>query len=93
MPANNIVSDGKKSLVGSSRTFDSRFFADSGDPLMGTGGRVAGKSRGPQRRRSALSAFEAARMDVFATVKQGAEEADFCLSGRKLIHARGLRQS
>jgi hypothetical protein len=34
MPANNIVSDGKKSLVGAFRKFDSRFFADPRHPLM-----------------------------------------------------------
>ena len=60
---------------------------------MGASGRIAGKSRGPQRWRSALQALEAARVGVFAALKKGAEEADFPVSGRKLIHAVGLRQS
>ena len=36
MPADYLVSDGKKTLVGTFGTFDSRFFADSRNPLIAT---------------------------------------------------------
>jgi hypothetical protein len=85
VPANNIVSYGKKPPERAIGTFDSWFFTNSRHPLMGTSGRIASAP--------CLTALEAARVDVFATVKQRPEEADFGLGWRKLIHAGGLRQS
>jgi hypothetical protein len=84
VPANHLVSYGKKTPVGAFRTSDSRFFADSRRPLIGTRRRIAGPA--------CLTAFEAARVDVFSSAKEGAEEANFGLSGGKLIHAGGLQE-
>jgi hypothetical protein len=84
VPANHLVSNGKKTPVGAFRTFDSRLFANSLDPLMGTSGRVAGPA--------CLAALEAARVDVFSSVKEGAEKSDFGLGGGKLIHAGELQE-
>jgi hypothetical protein len=62
MPAEHLISYGKKTRVGAFGTFDSRFFADSRDPLIGARRRIAGPA--------SLSAFETARIDIFASVKQ-----------------------
>ena len=73
MPPNRIVSYGKKTLVRTFGTFDSGLFADSLDPFITTGRRIAGPAR--------LAAFEAARVNIFAPTKQGTEEGNFGLSG------------
>ena len=87
MPPNRIVSYGKKTLVGAFGTFDSGLFADSLDPFIAAHWRIAGPAR--------LAAFEAARVNIFASTKQGTEEGDFGLGGGMLIHAtlRQVRQS
>ena len=83
MPANYIVSYGKKTLVRTFGTFDLWFFADALGPFIATHWRIAGPAR--------LAAFETARVNILAPTKQGSEEGDFGLGGRSLIHAT-LRQ-
>ena len=73
MPANHLVGYGKKTPMRTFGTFDSRFFADSLGPLIGTSRRIAGSAR--------LAAFEAARINIFSSAKQRAEEGDFGLGG------------
>ena len=79
MPANHIVSYGKKTLVGTFGTFDPWFFADALDPFITTHRRIAGPA--------SLAAFEATRVNIFASMKQRTEEGDFGLGGGMLIHA------
>jgi len=73
MPANYIVTYGKKTLVGALGTFDPWFFADALDPFIATHWRIAGPAR--------LAAFEATRVNIFASMKQRTEEGDFGLGG------------
>jgi hypothetical protein len=73
MPANHIVIYGKKTLVGTLGTFDPWFFADALDPLIATHWRIASPAR--------LAAFEATRVNIFASMKQRTEEGDFGLGG------------
>ena len=51
---------------------------------MGTSRRIAGPA--------CLAALEAARLDIFSSVKQRTEEGDFGLGGRTLIHANLLQR-
>jgi len=97
MPANHLVGYGKKTLVGAVGTFDPRFeytqgeilrFAqnDSSDEFFRspTAWRIAGPA--------SLSAFETARIDIFPSVKQGAEEGDFRVGWGTLVHASSLQR-
>ena len=83
MPANHVVGYRKKALVRAFGTFDSRFFADSLDPLITASRRIASPA--------CSTTLEAARVDIFSSAKQGTEEGDFGLGGRALIHASLLQ--
>ena len=72
MPPNRIVSYGKKTLVGAFGTFDSGLFADSLNPFITTYRRISCPAR--------LAAFEAARVNIFASAKQRSEKCDFDIS-------------
>ncbi len=79
MPPNRIVSYGKKTLVGAFGTFDSGLFADSLHPFITTHRRITCPAR--------LAAFEAARVNIFASAKQRSVECDFDISRGSLIYA------
>ncbi len=78
MPPNRIVSYGKKTLVGAFGTFDSGLFADSLNPFITTHRRISCPAR--------LAAFEAARVNIFASAKQRSVKCDFDISRGSLIY-------
>ena len=73
MPPNHVVGYGKKTLMRTFGTFDSRFLANSPDPLIAASRRIAGPA--------SFSAFETARIDIFAPAKQRTEQGDFGFGG------------
>ena len=79
MPLNRIVSNRKKTLMRTFGTFDSGFFADSLDPFITAHWRIAGPAR--------LAAFEAARVNIFASAKQRSVKCDFDIRRGSLIYA------
>jgi hypothetical protein len=71
VPTNHVVRYGKKTLVETFGTFDPWLFADALDPFITTHRCIAGPT--------SLPAFEATRVNIFASVKQRTEEGDFDL--------------
>ena len=73
VPTNYFVGNGKKVLVRTFGALDSRFLADSPDPLIAAGWRIASSA--------CLTAFEALRINILSSMKQRAEESNFGLGG------------
>jgi len=73
VPTNYFVGYGKKTLVRTFRALDSRFLANSPDPLIAASWRIASSA--------CLAAFEALRINILSSMKQRAEESDFGLGG------------
>src|SRR4029077_3930318 len=79
MPTNNFVGYAKKTLVRTIGALDSRFLANSPDPLIAATWRIASSA--------CLTAFEALRINILSSMKQRAEETNFGPGGSTLIHA------
>jgi hypothetical protein len=75
MPADHLVSDREKAAIGAIRAFDARLFADTRDPLICTGWRVASLSR--------LSAFETSGIDIIPAPEKRSKQFD--LGGRRRL--------
>ena len=79
MPPNRIVSYVKKTLVGAFGTFDFGLFANTLHPFITAHRRITCPAR--------LAAFEAARVNIFASAKQRSVKCDFDISRGSLIYA------
>ena len=73
MPTNYFVGYAKKTLVRTFGALDSRFLANSPDPLIAASWRIASSA--------CLTAFEALRINILSSMKQRAEESNFGLGG------------
>src|SRR5438093_282480 len=73
MPTNYFVGYAKKPLVRTFGALDSRFLANSPDPLIAASWRIASSA--------CLTAFEALRINILSSMKQRAEESNFGLGG------------
>src|SRR5438034_10044620 len=73
MPTNYFVGYAKKPLVRTFGALDSRFLANSPDPLIAASSRIASSG--------CLTAFEALRINILSSMKQRAEESNFGLGG------------
>jgi hypothetical protein len=73
MPTNYFVGYRKKTLVRTVGALDSRFLANSPDPLIAASWRVTSSA--------CLTAFEALRINILSSTKQRAEESNFSLGG------------
>jgi hypothetical protein len=73
MPTNYFVGYAKKTLVRTFGALDSRFLANSPDPLIAASWRIASSAR--------LTAFEALRINILSSMKQRAKEGNFGLGG------------
>lgn len=81
VPTYDIVGERKESTIGTLSAFDARLLADASDPLVGTGGRVAGFA--------GLAALESPRVHVVAASEERSKEGDLCLRRRCLIDRPG----
>ena len=77
VPSDRLVRDGEESLMRTIAALNSGLFADPMDPFVGAN-RLIARLAGP-------SAFEAARIDVVAATKEGAEQSDFRFGRRSMI--------
>ena len=73
MPSNYFVGYGKKTLVRTFGAFDSRFLANSPDPLIAASWRVTSPT--------CLTALEALRINILSSPKQRAEQSNFGVGG------------
>ena len=83
VPADDVVGDREKASMVTLRALDARLLAHAADPLVRAGRGVAGLA--------SLAAFEASRVDVFATPEQRAEERDLRFGRRGLRDERRRR--
>lgn len=73
MPTNYFVGYRKKTLVRTFGALNSRFLANSLDPLIAASWRVTSSA--------CLAAFEALRINILSSTKQRVEESNFSLGG------------
>jgi hypothetical protein len=72
MPPDNLVGDGQEPLMPALAALDFRLFTNATNPFVAASRLVT--------RPAGLSAFEPAGIDIFASAKQGAKQADLFLS-------------
>jgi len=68
MPADHFIRDWKKAALWTIRAFDARLFADTGNPLIGAGGRITGFPGFP--------ALETAGINIFPPPEKGSKQLD-----------------
>ena len=69
MPVDYLISNGEKAPIGAIRTFDPGLFAETRDPFIGAGGRVAGLAR--------LSTLESPGIDILPPPEKRTKQSDF----------------
>jgi hypothetical protein len=76
MPSNHIIGNRKETPVGTIRTFDPRFLADTANPFVGASRRITGLASFP--------ALEAKGINVRPSAKQRPKQADL-YGGRRIV--------